>query len=269
MEKYFHLEFFLSRGLGKLFVWVMLLMAGLIHSVTTQAQTRKCPYCDGNGTIVRHLTVSQYGVRNEVKKKCSTCGIYYYPSSGHSHIHCKYCRGTGRISNTGGSSNAYDSGSGNSSGSYSNDYEAESNPALKAWGQSVALNIRYGLPLSEEEDAAFRRFAQNNPAWAQKYVEWRNTLNYGTMYFNERSAKLGYEPVKSVDSFFKNIENNLLLCSAGITLPQDLYQEAHRLEQIYYNAYQKYRNWCSKKEALTNLENAVLDWRLNQALFGY
>lgn len=72
MEKYFHLEFFLSRGLGKLFVWVMLLMAGLIHSVTTQAQTRKCPYCDGNGTIVRHLTVSQYGVRNEVNLNSAT-----------------------------------------------------------------------------------------------------------------------------------------------------------------------------------------------------
>lgn len=263
MEKYSDLDFFVSRGFCKLSVRVLLLMVSLFFSATTQAQTRKCSYCDGNGTIVRHLTVSQYGVRNEAKKKCPTCGIYYYPSSGHSHIHCKYCGGTGIISNSSGSGNHYDSGS------YSNDYEAESNPALKAWGQSVALTIRYGLPFTEEEDAAFRRFAQDNPAWAEKYVEWRKTLNYGTMYFNERSAKLGYEPVKSVDGFFKNIENNLLQCTSGITLPQDLYQEAHKLEQIYYNAYQKYRNWCSKKEALTNLENAVLDWQLNQALFGY
>lgn len=266
MKTYSGLDSFLSRCFGKLPVRVMLLIVGLTYGVIAQAQTRKCPYCDGNGTIVKHLTVSQYGVRNEAKKKCPTCGVYYYPSLGHTHIHCKYCRGTGVISNKVSSSN---NGRGSRNGGSSNDYEAESNPALKAWGQSVALTIKYGLPVSDEENAAFRSFAQNNTAWAQKYVEWRNTLNYGTMYFNERSAKLGYEPVKSVDNFFKDIDNKLLQCTKGITLPQDLYIEAHKLEQIYYNAYQKYRNWCSKKESLNNLEDAIWNWQLNQTLFGY
>ena len=68
MEKYSDLDFFVSRGFCKLSVRVLLLMVSLFFSATTQAQTRKCSYCDGNGTIVRHLTVSQYGVRNEAKK---------------------------------------------------------------------------------------------------------------------------------------------------------------------------------------------------------
>lgn len=241
------------RNLSKLPIKVILLMISLIYCVVIQAQTRECQYCNGNGTIVKHITVSQYGVRNEVKKKCPTCGIYYYPSSGHTHIHCKHCRGTGIISNN----------------SSSNNYEAEIDPALEAWGQSVALSIKYGLPFSKEEDTAFRSFAQYNPAWAKKYIDWRNTLNYGTMYFNERSANLGYESVKSVDNFFKYINDQLLQHTKGITLPQDLYQEAYKLEQIYYNAYQGYRNWCSKKEALNNLDDAILNWQLNQALFGY
>lgn len=46
----------------------MFLIVCLICDITIQAQTRECPYCDGNGTIVKHITVSQYGVRNEVKK---------------------------------------------------------------------------------------------------------------------------------------------------------------------------------------------------------
>ena len=75
--------------------------------------------------------------------------------------------------------------------------------------------------------------------------------------------------MKSVDNFFNNINNQLLQHTQGITLPQDLYQEAHKLEQIFYNAYQKYRSWCSKKESLNNLEDAVLDWRLNQLLLGF
>ncbi len=258
LDLFFKRSYFAEKDFRPIF-----LLVGLMSCMNILAQSRKCPYCDGNGTIVKNISVSQYGVRNEVKKKCPTCGIYYYPSSGHSHIHCKYCRGTGVINNYGSSGNDY------GSGSHSYDYEAETNPALKAWGQSMALTIRYGLPVSKEEDAAFKSFAQTNQAWAKKYVDWRNTLNNGTIYFNESSAKLGYEPVKSVDNFFNNINNQLLQHTQGITLPQDLYQEAHKLEQIFYNAYQKYRSWCSKKESLNNLEDAVLDWRLNQLLLGF
>ena len=266
MEKYFSLVFLGGRGFYNLSTKVLFLIVCLICDITIQAQTRECPYCDGNGTIVKHITVSQYGVRNEVKKKCTTCGVYYYPSSGHTHVYCKHCRGTGVISNDSNSINNYGS---SSSESFSNNYEEKTNPALKAWGQNIAFTIKYGLQVSDKEDAAFRRFAQNNSVWAEKYVDWRNTLNYGTMYFNERIAKLSYEPVKSVDNFFNDINNKLLQHTKGITLPQDLYNEAHKLEQIYYNAYQKYRNWCSKKEALNNLEDAVLNWQLNQSLFGY
>ena len=90
LDLFFKRSYFAEKDFRPIF-----LLVGLMSCMNILAQSRKCPYCDGNGTIVKNISVSQYGVRNEVKKKCPTCGIYYYPSSGHSHIHCKYCRGTG------------------------------------------------------------------------------------------------------------------------------------------------------------------------------
>lgn len=58
---------------------------------------RMCPYCRGKGTIVRTLSTSRFGVEKETKIQCYQCGIYYYPSSGHAHIYCSHCRGTGYI----------------------------------------------------------------------------------------------------------------------------------------------------------------------------
>lgn len=67
------------------------------HSQKSSNTPRICPYCKGEGTIVRTLSTSRFGVENETKVKCYQCGIYYFPSSGHSHIHCSHCRGTGYI----------------------------------------------------------------------------------------------------------------------------------------------------------------------------
>lgn len=58
---------------------------------------RVCSYCGGKGKVVRNVSVGQYGVKQEVKVRCSECGEYNLPSSGHTHVHCSHCRGTGYI----------------------------------------------------------------------------------------------------------------------------------------------------------------------------
>lgn len=58
---------------------------------------RQCSYCGGKGKIVKYISVGQYGHKQETKIRCSECGEYYLPSSGHTHIHCSHCRGTGYI----------------------------------------------------------------------------------------------------------------------------------------------------------------------------
>ncbi|WP_294547020.1 hypothetical protein [uncultured Bacteroides sp.] len=64
----------------------------------SQKTKRICHYCNGKGKIVRNLSTGQYGVKKEVKVRCNECGGYYLPSTGHSHIHCSHCRGTGYVS---------------------------------------------------------------------------------------------------------------------------------------------------------------------------
>lgn len=68
-------------------------------STTGSKKTKRiCHYCNGKGKTVRNLSTGQYGVKDEVKVRCNECGEYYLPSTGHSHIHCSHCHGTGYLS---------------------------------------------------------------------------------------------------------------------------------------------------------------------------
>ncbi|MDD5870881.1 MAG: hypothetical protein PUC77_05260 [Bacteroidales bacterium] len=57
---------------------------------------RKCAYCNGTGKVTKYYSTPTYGLP-ETKKHCSECGKDYYPSNGHSHVHCSHCHGTGYI----------------------------------------------------------------------------------------------------------------------------------------------------------------------------
>lgn len=157
LDLFFKRSYFAEKDFRPIF-----LLVGLMSCMNILAQSRKCPYCDGNGTIVKNISVSQYGVRNEVKKKCPTCGIYYYPSSGHSHIHCSHCKGTGVLIAV--------------NSSVEDSYNPESLEAI--WGRQIATNIRYGIPVSEQE------------------------------HCNQCSATLTMTPIANLDRMFAETEKN-------------------------------------------------------------
>ncbi len=66
-------------------------------SRSSGSKERDCMSCRGTGTIVKNIMVSQFGIKNEVKVRCSTCGESHYPSTGHTHIRCGNCNGTGKV----------------------------------------------------------------------------------------------------------------------------------------------------------------------------
>lgn len=233
---------------------ILCLCMAFCYSFIVFGQSRECPYCKGRGTIVKNLTVSQFGWKNESKVKCNECGIYSYPSSGHSHIHCKHCRGTGHINN---GSNTRDS--------YS---EADDpNSPLAAWGREIAATLRYGLPVNEAEDAAFRHFAQVDPESAKKYLSWRNLLNATAVYYNRCSALLIHCNVQSLDQTYNDVAQKLSQYSYGVALSPELKSIVDQLNKQYNEAFMKYRNYCVAKQSLDELENQVIDWRLQQLLW--
>lgn len=223
-------------------------------SIALQAQSRECPYCKGTGKIVKNISASQFGVRTEVKVKCRECGIYYFPSTGHTHIHCSHCRGTGRIGTTA-----------KEPSSSMDEYNPES--PLAVWGREVASTVRYGLPVSQQEDAAFKSFAQINPEGAKNYIAWRNILNATAVYYNRCAAMLTTTPVQDIDQIYLNAEKQLRQYSTGLNLPQELYTIANQLARQYYNSYISYRKYCVDMINLQNIKERAIDWQLQQNLF--
>lgn len=239
-----------NKNISTLPVGLLFFVMSMVLCIPVKGQTRDCPYCKGNGTVVKTITVSQFGVRKEAKVKCSTCGGYYYPSSGHTHVRCSHCGGSGKLRSSGSSNSAYN---------------PESPEAI--WGQQIAVNIRYGIPVSDQETAAFKNFAAINPEQAKLYIAWRNTLNGMAIYCNQCSAMLTMTPVASLDKMFVDTENRLSAYVQQISLPQDLLNIAQQVYLQYKNVYLSYRKYSAAQEALTNLKNNLINWQLQQNLF--
>lgn len=74
------------------------------HGAGSSAQTgsgsrwHTCPLCKGSGMIVRGSHVATYG--HDYKVYCSECNRYYSSSTGHSHVTCIQCHGSGGWSST-------------------------------------------------------------------------------------------------------------------------------------------------------------------------
>lgn len=212
------------------------------------------PLLQRNWQNRKNISASQFGVRTEVKVKCRECGIYYFPSTGHTHIHCSHCRGTGRIGTTA-----------KEPSSSMDEYNPES--PLAVWGREVASTVRYGLPVSQQEDAAFKSFAQINPEGAKNYIAWRNILNATAVYYNRCAAMLTTTPVQDIDQIYLNAEKQLRQYSTGLNLPQELYTIANQLARQYYNSYISYRKYCADMINLQNIKERAIDWQLQQNLF--
>lgn len=104
---------------------------------------QSCGYCNGTGKMIINKGTATYGSDELVW--CKECQKHFYRSTGHMHIHCKYCKGTGRRQSS--SSNS------SSEGYTSTDEIAAINP--QAYG--MAMDALYGLPNTEEEMNCIRQ----------------------------------------------------------------------------------------------------------------
>ena len=57
--------------------------------------SHKCAFCNGTGKKEVNQSVATFGT-TDVKVHCNECGRDFYRSSGHSHVQCGQCGGTGR-----------------------------------------------------------------------------------------------------------------------------------------------------------------------------
>lgn len=60
----------------------------------TPIQRRKCVYCSGTGKREYNQSVPTFGLP-DTRFYCNECGREFYRSSGHCHVVCGYCGGTG------------------------------------------------------------------------------------------------------------------------------------------------------------------------------
>ncbi|GEM_PF-6655349 len=58
--------------------------------------SRKCAFCDGTGKKEVSQSIATFGT-TDVKIHCNECGRDFYRSSGHSHVYCGHCGGTGHM----------------------------------------------------------------------------------------------------------------------------------------------------------------------------
>ncbi len=56
--------------------------------------SHKCAFCNGTGKRVVNQNIATFGT-TDVKVRCNECGRDFYRSSGHSHVYCGRCGGTG------------------------------------------------------------------------------------------------------------------------------------------------------------------------------
>lgn len=214
----------------------LLLLVTVVMTVCI-ANAQNCRYCGGTGTVVKNLGTVQYGLSGDYKVRCSTCGAVTLKSTGHAHIHCTHCGGSGR---TGTSGNSRESGSDVST----------SNP----FAQSIAWTLKYGLPMSDEESAAVNRLDNNTK---KKYMDWRNYLNAQTMWVNRNNECLVAIDLNYFDNQMKIIGERTSQLSSGFSVPQDLYTIANCLLDKFKQSVIRYRNYLSAQQSIGNLQNQL------------
>ena len=234
-----------------------LMMLLLLLTVIYAMAQGTCAYCRGKGRVVKNITTSQYGVRNNYKVKCPTCGAVTLKSSGHTHVTCSHCGGTGRAKSHSSSSKRDSHVT----------YDPDSPEGI--WARAFAQTLRYGIPLSSDEEAAVKRLARTNANMAKRWMEYREILNMGTSYFNECIAKISakWDNVANVDNTKRMYDGMLSEKAANLQLPNDLYDIYKKYYAIYNNAYLEYRNNTSQFETLRNAQEQIDNYILQQNLF--
>ena len=186
-------------------------LIGLILTPLNVFAQSNCPHCNGTGLIKKSITVSDFGINTD-RWYCDICKDSFIHK--HTHISCPYCKG-GKQNETSRSSNI----KGNKDYSTKNEYVLT--PGEEALCKQMAIDAKYGLPMTAEEQRILMAFNETNPQHAAQYIKWRNVLNYAVVYYNQQFQCLRWEPVKDIDNFHRNICGQLSDLVKTFSVPED------------------------------------------------
>lgn len=233
-------------------ILLFLLMQFVLCTAIAQTQ---CSHCGGTGKIVKNMGTSQYGLSNDYKVKCQTCGGLFLKSTGHTHIHCQYCGGKGLTGSSSSSSKTYSSGR-SGAGERLNEL-AYTNPDV----YNSVMTAKFGLPISEEEQQAINELDSYN---AQEYLKWRELLNMYTILYNQGMAFGQVVEDRDFIQRRKQAENkDLSNAAATFSVTSELRIIAEKLIARYERAYEAYFNHGNTMQSLKELEIQILENKLN------
>lgn len=221
-----------------------------------------CSYCKGTGLIKRRIVVASYGINTD-KWYCDVCKNTFIDR--HTHVSCPHCVGGEKRVDKSSDDIKY------SSEDYSamNDFEYVLTPEEEALCRQIATDIMYGLPMTDEELKLVIDYYKTNPQYAAQYVKWRNILNSGTIYYNKSHQMLQWTSVKSIDNFHSLTCNQLAELVKTFSVPENLASISNQLHAKFVRSYQEYRSYSDAMESLTNIQNQLDNYRLNQLMLGF
>lgn len=239
-----------KKGLNMIAAKRMLLLVAVVMTACI-ANAQSCRYCGGTGTVVKNLGTAQYGLSGDYKVRCSTCGAVTLKSTGHAHIHCTHCGGSGKSS-----SNKRETGISSS------DELAYSNPKLYNDIQLYVQTSKYGLVMTDAEQAEVEKLDSYN---AKKYMKWRSLLNAYTIDMN-KSIVMGWDAVglNFADRMIAGNNDNLNRLVSTFTITPELKRIADNLLQQYNQATQRYRSMVAAKQSVNDLNDQLLNYYLTQ-----
>lgn len=225
-----------------------ILLSMLLCCFFIAAYGQTCGYCNGTGKMITNKGGGTYGHSNDDLVWCSDCEKYFYRSTGHAHIHCKYCNGTGRRSSS-------------SSSNHSDSYNPESPEAALGW--NIASTMRYGVPVTEEESAYYAEYQRIDPAGAAQYKKLRDLINSTVIYHNRQLALQNWQTVKSLDAYQNHMMKQIGELSSTFTPTQGLINIVNKyLMAKLGGAYGNYRRYCESQESIQNAKDRLFNEQL-------
>ena len=222
---------------------ILLSMLFCCFFIAAYGQT--CGYCNGTGKMIINKGIATYG--NDELVWCKECQKHFHRSTGHMHIHCKYCKGTGRRQSSSNNS---------SSGGYTSTDEIA---AIDPQAYGMAMNALYGLPSTEEEMNLIRKMLAENETNGRRYIEYRNNLNSAKIHFTQMMRMGNYSgTVQELDKYFESVIRRANEIMENLYFP---YDRALRILQEHAGtveaAYKSYRSAVGFQQNLNNLNDQL------------
>lgn len=165
---------------------------------------RDCHYCKGTGKVIIEASTTNFGT-NYRTKWCNICNRQV--SSGHDHIFCKHCGGSGSISSDSSSSGNYSYSAGGISTESPSGMSAAPCYGTTQGGVSYFWQGVYGLPIQDDEVEAYQNLQKTNSEYARKWKSWRMKINASYSTYREWNTKGYHQTLSSIGDVKRHLEN--------------------------------------------------------------